>query len=505
MNPGAIINSHQDIANFVRSQTNKNLVSFSYLIATDMFEVVETPGQLIINSTEDDADKINRFIIPLAEADSMKTITIKNTVTTPADVKDLNKIFEVLRTKYGIEQSAVSELASTTKKLVYRVNVPSGFDRVSALKDLGTIKDSSFVYVNKPALGGFSSSVGGLVNSAGTVFIIFKPLAANGSSQLKTEVQETMFAYYILSKDPNTVDFKALEPFVKSVVKLDRLLQVDLSAWKTAFVKVSTMLNSKVRLNTGAYTAHRNSQMVTKINDMFNSLKSQSTVLSASNFNKWNPADLWFATKAGEQAILGLDVKFISDLNSTLETLFNSKDLIPVSLKKNLNPVGIEIRNHATSRLDYSKIAFDKIVIGDNTNSATMFIKQGSNKVEITLRVGNNTNISAEIKLTDARGGKVGEGPLEGMISNLTKKPFKINTIVGTTDESYINYIKASGIKVVNLEWRTSSWLKSKAKAIAVANAILSLSPADKNKISQFLYSYASSQTTDSSVFVVVV
>ncbi len=207
--------------------------------------------------------------------------------------------------------------------------------------------------------------------------------------------------------------------------------------WMDSVEKTATRLCSELNL-TAQHHFHRDSSFMNSLYKKFQELiKPFNTLGLRISGDKWNPSDIWIATKNR----LPAGVDSVASLNKTLLEGFNSSQIIGVSLKK----VG-KIVNYSVYNIEKQKKTFKysglKAQVSPLDSKDTYICTESGMKMQIR-SFGMCENVQAELKGTSANMGKIGHGALKYLVTKLSKQRITDNnTIKRMTEKQALSEIK---------------------------------------------------------------
>lgn len=162
-----------------------------------------------------------------------------------------------------------------------------------------------------------------------------------------------------------------------------------------------------------AYTFHRGSAWVDKLEKHFKTLNSKEKAFS--NLNKWSPADIYLVSPVGK-TIHFENSQSIAELNSMLTEALKNKDVVGVSLKLLKKNAHISYYNFDTKK---KIIEFDRFTTGNKgffsgKDVYIYFTLDG----KIQFRTFPET-FQGEIKGKNANQGKLSYGPIQTILRQL--------------------------------------------------------------------------------------
>jgi len=350
--------------------------------------------------------------------------------------------------------------------------------------------------------------------------------AGSGAGAEITALNESLHAYACAARQSlgkPLKDISDVRPNNTSSADCDRTLSAALKSldedyYHSAVTIANQMFMDYPTLKRGEYIFARGGSEVGKIYSAFNRLKTG----SIGNANKWNPADIWVIKK-------GLKIKgdwdTLSELNDFLYEQYQKQALIGVSLKK------LEKNGSAHSQVFNNggtlSAKFTGFRIGaDMLSSKDVYIQFEAQKKagEIQLRTFSSRpepgSWQGEIKGKTAAGGKIGGGILmracteSGIPSSALLHPSAMKPFVDKPNDNKFKEF-ATMYKELTKSRETISNLVTQAKTghardktwwmtkfLGVHYCYVLADKKKESKVTNWLYSYGSSATVDSSIFV---
>jgi hypothetical protein len=314
------------------------------------------------------------------------------------------------------------------------------------------------------------------------------------------------------------------------------------------------------------YVLRTLNEKFSKLKELFNVAKAEQKEDSSgdkiifSDFNKFNPSDIWIIENGfdfndfyDKLEVKSDEMTSFEHLREIMEELFDSKKMIGLSLKKysDKNKEYIQIINH--SKITKPKVKFNKFYVKNTklTNSIDIYVEfsMDTKNVDIQFRDFSSWTWQGEIKGIEANGGKIGYNILSNVIEsnfsdfpssedisklfinfnkelkNIKSEKNVYNSLSKKAKEEfkvfYNTYFKArkhiDGInqnyaieslcdEIYNSTWRTkmTNQIRSKYAGLKMVEIVYKKTPkkSSMNKICDDIVSYASSMTMDSSVFI---
>ena len=258
------------------------------------------------------------------------------------------------------------------------------------------------------------------------------------------------------------------------------------------------------------YRFHRGSSMVDKISKMF--LSANRADKRFTDINKWTPADIWVATAAGERSILSASVTqdWVS-LNKLIVSLYESKDLIGVSLKKVGTSAKSEVFNYGNNE---SLTKYTSMKISPKSKDGYLkFQYKTDPNMEIQFRSFDKVSgWQGEIKGKFASGGKIGGGNVAAIVyriagvklssSDAKQIANKVKANDPSITTSILQFAKRLNVQVDDPNQKDQDWKYSKYLTLEFLSVFSKLSTEKQNKIIKEIVGYASSSTETSVVFI---
>lgn len=276
------------------------------------------------------------------------------------------------------------------------------------------------------------------------------------------------------------------------------------NSWGNTFIETANILFKNYPNSN--YEQHRGSQFVDKIYNAFKIAKKEKGLSMQSD--KWNPADIWMVDKS----ILNIDFPTnIQELNGTLANLYSDNLLVGVSLKK----TGKEAKISTYNIGEEEKEGYQYVGYETKPSNNNVIIEYSDGK--ITFRTFNfATNFAGEIKGKTAAHGKIGQGPINDVLSqnNLPTliPPKEIQEKIKNKDkEFYQDYYNIYNQILEDIDSenfndymreKDMNYLVSKYLSLKLTSIIQNQDKSVQNEVISDIIRYASSSTKSSSVFV---
>ncbi len=345
-----------------------------------------------------------------------------------------------------------------------------------------------------------------------------------------TDLHESAQCYYcsavcnVLGKAGNPEDFTPAvlhkaAGFVDATTKVEDVIEKLNDSWTESSIVIANELFKGKYIKKGMYF-HRGSKVM---NDIYDAARdaAKRTGIPFKN-DKWNPGDIWAITSKVD--ISKLNTTSLPAFNDDILKLYNTRELVAISLKLAKKTAKIDEYNVSKERVNYRPIAYSYSEKGKRSTFET------NNKVFLTFNGGvcegrtfnKFSNWAFEIKGKTAAGGKCGYGPILGILkcngNNSLNLDYKtIKKMIMTADDNLINemyelYQKYDLDKNLSAD-EFKKFIKDKSKKPTEQNWLFSkytgmrvLAAIDESKkendIVNDIILYASSQSTFSSAFV---
>jgi len=205
---------------------------------------------------------------------------------------------------------------------------------------------------------------------------------------------------------------------------LDAIENEFTQAWMDSSILIGNQL--KKNLKGTNYTWHRGSTFVKEIENKFKELNKAEKPKPFFDINKWTPADIW-AVKDGVTFDFN-QFSTLGEFTNELKQLYDSGDLIGVSLKFVSGSVTVEEKNTAGFiRRPVKYGGFVKVKKPEDIfNSKDFYIFLNRDKMQLRT-FARRSSWQGEVKGSGASAGKIGGGILESIMiknSTLTKFPY---------------------------------------------------------------------------------
>lgn len=349
-------------------------------------------------------------------------------------------------------------------------------------------------------------------------------MAQSGAGSEITALYECLQAYACAARQAKGRDLESLFEINASntrSAKCDRPLKDCMEQFKGdegysySIVETANQFFRDYQIRSG-YTFHRG---LGKVEGIYREWRKYKSGSGMTGDDKWNPADIWAIKSGYTQKV---NCKSLQEYNDFVLEQYNAKNLIGISLKKvPRGQVKTKVFNDGGSKIT---ARFKQVKpMTDVTASKDVYLTVSSAGKDFDIQLRNfssrpvTSSWQGEVKGKSAAGGKIGGGVLIEQAERAgirMNKPSQFNpntkpsdavlrkfaqmykTIAPRSRESQKEVMsKTKGLAAVDPTWWMSKYL-----SVYFAHSIVS-SP-KKNKVASQIYSYASSATDNSSVFV---
>jgi hypothetical protein len=376
--------------------------------------------------------------------------------------------------------------------------------------------------------------------TAGIIRLDIKPIGggsgAGAAETAKNEAGQALFCALRFMSSSNIESGKYSESDLKEAMKkcelrtgtrnlsMDEVLSVG-GDWIHSHIVGANLIYQKLHKSGKTYTFHRGSTLVSKIEDLYKKCNKNSGSYF-SDINKWSPADIYISTSSFDMSDLENGTETLEVLNAKMQDLFDSGDLMGISLKKITSNNGkYSIKNHKNYPKDISQISYRGIK--STFKSIDLYVKWGpGQRDEIQFRNtgGDKLQWQGEIKGVSAAQGKVGGGVVDSILQNLGHESLgmkmKHDSIKRATDPTNKTHAAPMSKKIYDLcaKYRIDgfksdtqhlteignsghSWRYSKYINLKLLEIMDKMSSSEKDEFIQALYFYAGSQSKVSCIY----
>lgn len=350
-------------------------------------------------------------------------------------------------------------------------------------------------------------------------------MAQSGAGAEITALYESLQAYACAARQEKGRDLESLFEIKASNTKsadCDRTLKECMDQFKGdagysySIIATANKFFKDYQIRSG-YTFHRGSQ---KVEGIYREWRKYKTGSGMTGDDKWNPADIW-AIKAGYTQ--KTNCKNLQEYNDFVLDQYNAKKLIGISLKKvPKGQVKTKVYNDGNNKITAKFKEVKPMTDVTASKDVYLTVTSGGKDFDIQLRNFSSRAVTSswqgEVKGKSAAGGKIGGGLLveqakSGGVTVTPPNQFNPNLkptdtvlrkfatmykkIAGTTNKEKQTEViaKTKGLAAVDPTW----WM---SKYLSVYYAHEVSTSTNKNKVASKIYSYASSATDNSSVFV---
>ena len=379
---------------------------------------------------------------------------------------------------------------------------------------------------------------------------MFGSTGGSGAGARETALAECAVAWFSAvrfnsSKDltdmPSDSDFAAVSHLVDTDKDLDEIKEYldGNAAWVISITKTANKLWDSIKVRNG-YKWHRGGKFVAMLNDHFKKINNDKDYYDHppfANLNKWSPADIWACECSVTKDQLTAATSFQS-YNAYLKEMIDKKILFGISLKKAASSsITLSKVNYTITRPTAS---FDSIYAKSFDSLDVWMYTTGGIPIEIQFRDtsgGSDLTWQGEAIGTAAKHGKIGGGVYSKIIHEVTGshlyteadfQTIKSKARGGRLTDDFVSLANKATVKEyvsgqknpkkpanyevpeINAELveyhynRTKhkgQWVFSKYMGMLMIDKIMSMTTDDRDKVSNLIAQYATSQHTLSAPF----
>ena len=282
------------------------------------------------------------------------------------------------------------------------------FSRKKPLKIVGAKTDIGLSDIEKTEMFGGGKGKGG--GAAGTAL---QESAAAWFSAVRFSMNKP------LTQEPSDAQFDAVANLVDTDKSLDDIKQFleDNPAWVDSCMATANELYRKFGKKDG-YNWYRGGSLVRSISEHFKKVNSSYEKPPFSNLNKWSPADIWACECSFDKGEMKKTTTF-SSFNAYLKKAIDDQILYGISLKKNpTSSMKVSEVNYTKSRPSYF---YDNIYAKSfESLDMWMYIKDGLSVQFRDTSGGQGLQWQGEAIGTYAKHGKIGGGVYSGILEEVT-------------------------------------------------------------------------------------
>ena len=379
---------------------------------------------------------------------------------------------------------------------------------------------------------------------------MFGSTGGSGAGARETALAECAVAWFSAvrfnsSKDltdmPSDSDFAAVSHLVDTDKDLDEIKEYldGNAAWVISITKTANKLWDSIKVRNG-YKWHRGGKFVNMLNDHFKKINNDKDYYDHppfANLNKWSPADIWACECSVTKDQLTAATSFQS-YNAYLKEMIDKKILFGISLKKAAaSSITLSKVNYTITRPTAS---FDSIYAKSFDSLDVWMYTTGGIPIEIQFRDtsgGSDLTWQGEAIGTAAKHGKIGGGVYSKIIHEVTGshlyteadfQTIKSKARGGRLTDDFVSLANKATVKEyvsgqknpkkpanyevpeINAELveyhynRTKhkgQWVFSKYMGMLMIDKMMSMTTDDRDKVSNLIAQYATSQHTLSAPF----
>tara|TARA_B100000123_G_scaffold171865_1_gene127455 strand:- start:34 stop:1491 length:1458 start_codon:yes stop_codon:yes gene_type:complete len=379
---------------------------------------------------------------------------------------------------------------------------------------------------------------------------MFGSTGGSGAGARETALAECAVAWFSAvrfnsSKDltdmPSDSDFAAVSHLVDTDKDLDEIKEYldGNAAWVISITKTANKLWESIKVRNG-YKWHRGGKFVAMLNDHFKKINNDKDYYDHppfANLNKWSPADIWACECSVTKDQLTAATSFQS-YNAYLKEMIDKKILFGISLKKAAaSSITLSKVNYTITRPTAS---FDSIYAKSFDSLDVWMYTKGKIQIEVQFRDtsgGSDLTWQGEAIGTAAKHGKIGGGVYSKIIHEVTGshlyteadfQTIKSKARGGRLTDDFVSLANKATVKEyvsgqknpkkpanyevpeINAELveyhynRTKhkgQWVFSKYMGMLMIDKMMSMTTDDRDKVSNLIAQYATSQHTLSAPF----
>ena len=379
---------------------------------------------------------------------------------------------------------------------------------------------------------------------------MFGSTGGSGAGARETALAECAVAWFSavrfnssrdLTDIPSDSDFAAVSHLVDTDKDLDEIKDYldGNQAWIISITKTANRLWKEFPIANG-YKWHRGGKFVAMLNDHFKKINNDKDYYDHppfANLNKWSPADIWACECSVTKDQLTAATSFQS-YNAYLKEMIDKKILFGISLKKAAaSSITLSKVNYTITRPTAS---FDSIYAKSFDSLDVWMYTKGKIKIEVQFRDtsgGSDLTWQGEAIGTTAKHGKIGGGVYSKIIHEVTGshlyteadfQSIKSKARGGRLTDDFVSLANKATVKEyvsgqknpnkpanyevpeINAELveyhynRTKhkgQWVFSKYMGMLMIDKLMSMTTEDRDKVSNLIAQYATSQHTLSAPF----
>ena len=379
---------------------------------------------------------------------------------------------------------------------------------------------------------------------------MFGSTGGSGAGARETALAECAVAWFSavrfnssrdLTDIPSDSDFAAVSHLVDTDKDLDEIKDYldGNQAWIISITKTANRLWKEFPIANG-YKWHRGGKFVAMLNDHFKKINNDKDYYDHppfANLNKWSPADIWACECSVTKDQLTSATSFQS-YNAYLKEMIDKKILFGISLKKAAaSSITLSKVNYTITRPTAS---FDSIYAKSFDSLDVWMYTKGKIKIEVQFRDtsgGSDLTWQGEAIGTTAKHGKIGGGVYSKIIHEVTGshlyteadfQSIKSKARGGRLTDDFVSLANKATVKEyvsgqknpnkpanyevpeINAELveyhynRTKhkgQWVFSKYMGMLMIDKMMSMTTDDRDKVSNLIAQYATSQHTLSAPF----
>jgi len=303
----------------------------------------------------------------------------------------------------------------------------------------------------------------------------------------------------ITSKDLTSKALKSAYNLIDTTLGLEEMSNfiLDNLEWQNSMIQTANLLAKTFTKN---YIFYRQKGIVLNIESAAKTALKNADI--GANINKWNPADIWMATEKVSSIEFPTE---LNALNALIKKLFDSQDLIGVSLKKTSGTAHAEVSNGGADKT----YTYEDYIVSPSSKDIYLIYNDG----RIQWRSFNNLKAyQGEISGVSAQQGKVTHSVTNKfvqeaglpMLANPNDVKEEVLSGSKTFQKKFAQLYKTYTGEDLNkiYDEKTDDWKFSKYLGLNLVDTLDGASSKQQNSIISNMINYAKSNSSFSSTYV---
>ena len=220
-------------------------------------------------------------------------------------------------------------------------------------------------------------------------------------------------------------------------------------AWVESSVLAANAMYTSAKIGKGRFKFHHSSKLIKHIESTF-ARYNKAAGRPLGNINKWNPGDIWLSDGDDAYIMQRLDeATSLTSLNDIIRSLYESRELIAVSLKKVVDKAKVETYNYKRGSLAKAT-RFGSYTFGLSKKyfgTKDMYINFGQGSLIQFRPFGTTKEFQGEIKGTTAAAGKVGYGYIKQSVDASCRTKMLSSKEITKMYRGYVTSYEKVGVK----------------------------------------------------------